>query len=150
MSMRKIELGVDVEASAEHTWAALVDWKGQEAWMPATRVDVVGGGPGHGVGERIVAYTGIGRVAVADRMTITAWDPPRRAEVAKTGRLLKGGAFFEVRPLGPDRARVTWTEALTPPFGAPGRALGPFLSVGTRAVIGLALRRFARHAASTR
>lgn len=59
-------------------------------------------------------------------------------------RVLQGTAWFELRPLGEGRAQLVWREALTLPFGAVGRLLGPFLSVGTRAVIALALRRFAR------
>ena len=38
----------------------------------------------------------------------------------------------------------TGEEALVQPFGAAGRLLSPFLSVGTRVVIGLALRRYAK------
>ncbi len=144
--MREIELSVDIELPAEQVWACLVDWRRQGDWMPATKVEVIGGGAGHGEGERIVAWTGRRPLAVADRMTITEWDPPRRAAVVKTGRMLKGAAAFEVHSLGEGRARVVWCEALTPPFGAPGRLLGPLLSVGTRVVIGVALRRFARWA----
>lgn len=142
--MREIELSVEVDLPAERVWAGLVDWPRQGDWMPATKVEVVGGGAGHGVGQRIVAWTGFRPLAIADRMTVTEWDPPRRAAVTKTGRMLQGDAWFEVRPLGPDRCRVLWCEALVPPFGRAGRVLSPFLSVGTRVVIGLALRRFGR------
>lgn len=142
--MREIELSVEIDLPAEQVWAGLVDWERQGDWMPATKVEILGGGAGHGEGERIVAWTGLRPFAVADRMTITEWAPPRRAAVVKTGRVLKGAAWFEVRPLGAGGCRVVWCEALTPPFGALGRLLGPFLSVGTRVVIGLALRRFAR------
>lgn len=142
--MREIELSVEVDLPAGRVWAGLVDWARQSEWMPGTTVEVVGGGDGHAPGERIVAWTGIRPLAVADRMTITEWDPPRRAAVVKTGRVLRGAASFEVRALSETRSRVLWCEALVPPFGPPGRLLSPFLTVGTRAVIGLALRRFAR------
>ncbi|MBA3744854.1 SRPBCC family protein [Sporichthya sp.] len=144
--MRPIELSVDIDLPADRVWAGLVDWPSHAAWMPLTKVEVVGGGAGRGEGERIIGWTGFRPLAIADRMTITAWDPPRRLDVVKTGRMLKGTAWFEVQPLGADRSRVRWCEALVPPFGAPGRLLTPFLSIGTRVVIGLALRRFARYA----
>lgn len=144
--MRPIELSVDIELAADRVWAGLVDWPSHAGWMPLTKVEVVGGGAGHGQGERIIGWTGFRPLAIADRMTITAWDPPRRLDVVKTGRMLKGTAWFEVQSLGADRSRVRWCEELVPPFGAPGRLLSPFLSIGTRVVIGLALRRFARYA----
>jgi hypothetical protein len=112
--------------------------------MPLTKVQVVGGGAGQGNGERIVARTGLGPLGVADCMTITEWDPPRRLSVDHTGRMIKGTAWFEVQPLAANRTRVVWCEDLVPPFGPVGRVLAPFLSVGTRVVIGLALRRYAR------
>jgi hypothetical protein len=143
--VRPIELSVEIDRPATQVWAGLVDWPAQGAWMPMTKVEVVGGGPGHGLGERIVAWTGVRPLAVADRMTISEWDPPRRLTVTKTGRVLQGSAWFEVVALSEGRSRLTWCEDLTPPFGAAGRVLSPFLSVGTRAVIGLALRRYARY-----
>jgi hypothetical protein len=142
--MRPIELTVTVDHPAERVWAGLVDWPTHAAWMPLTTVQVVGGGPGQGLGERIVATTGIGPLGVADRMTITEWSPPRRLAVDHTGRLIRGTAWFELQPIGADRTRIVWCEALVPPFGALGRVFSPFLSIGTRAVIGLALRRYRR------
>ncbi|MGQ0630111.1 MAG: SRPBCC family protein [Sporichthyaceae bacterium] len=142
--MRDIELSVDIDRGADEVWAGLVDWPSQGQWMPATTVHVVGGGPGHGVGAQIVAYTGLRPLRVADRMTVTEWDPPRRCTVLKTGRVMKGSAAFEVRELSPTRSQVRWRESLIPPFGVAGKVLAPGLSVGTRLVIGLALRRFAR------
>jgi len=142
--MRPIELTVEIDHPADRVWAGLVDWPTHAAWMPLTKVEVVGGGAGHGEGERIVAWTGFRPLAVADRMTITEWAPPRRLAVLKTGRLLKGTAWFEVHPLDERRSRLVWCEDLVPPFGAAGRLLAPFLALGTRAVIGLALRRYAR------
>src|SRR5262249_6189059 len=142
--MRPIELAVEIDHPAEAVWAGLVDWSTHPAWMPLTSVEVVGGGAGHGKGERIVARTGIGPLAVAHSMTIREWAPPRRLTVEHTGRMIKGSASFEVQPLGEARTRVVWCEDLVAPFGAAGRLLAPVLSVSTRAMIGVALRRYAR------
>lgn len=143
--MRPIELSVEIDRPADEVWAGLIDWPSHAAWMPLTKVEVVGGGAGHGDGERIIGWTGFRPLAIADRMTITEWAPPQRLAVIKTGRMLKGSAWFEVHPLGATSSRVVWCEALVAPFGTPGKVLTPFLSIGTRAVIGLALRRYRRY-----
>ena len=136
--------GVDVALPAQAVWAAAVDWERQGRWLPLTKVQIVSAGPGGGLGTRIVARTGFGPLAVADRMTVTQWDPPRRATVAKTGRVMRGSAWFEVHPLGPDRSRLVWGEVLTPPpLGPLARPVGVLLELGTRAFFHLALRRFA-------
>jgi carbon monoxide dehydrogenase subunit G len=139
--MRELVFEVDVRGSQQQVWDALVDWERQSTWMPLTRLEVLTGGPG--LGTRIVARTGVGRLGVADRMTVTAWDPPRSATVTKTGRVLRGSAAFEVVPVSAGRSRVVWREALEVPFGRLGRPLGPLLSLGTRAFFAYSLRRFA-------
>jgi carbon monoxide dehydrogenase subunit G len=142
---QEMVFGVDVPAPAAQVWAAVVDWEQQGRWLPLTRVEVVEPGPGGGLGTKLVARTGLGRLAVADRMTVTEWEPPRRARVTKTGRVLRGSAWFEVRPLGEAACRLVWGEALTPPpVGPLSRPAGLVLGLGTRAFFAVALRRFAR------
>jgi carbon monoxide dehydrogenase subunit G len=140
--VRELVFGIEVRGSQQAVWDALVDWERQGTWMPLTRLEVLDGGTG--LGTRIVARTGVGPVGVADRMTVTAWDPPRSATVVKTGRVLRGSAAFEVRPVSEHVSRVVWHEALEVPFGRWGRPLGPLLAVGTKVFFGSALRRFAR------
>ncbi len=82
-------------------------------------------------------------------MTVTAWQPPLRATVTKTGRVLRGAASFEVLPRPGGTSRVVWTEALEVPFGRFGRPLGPLLALGTRVFFAIALRRFAAGVAET-
>lgn len=139
--MREMVFGIDVRGSQQAVWDALVDWERQGTWMPLTRLEVLDGGPG--LGTRIVARTGLGPLGVADRMTVTAWDPPRAATVTKTGRVMRGSAAFEVLPVSAGESRVVWREALEVPFGVWGRPLGPLLALGTRAFFSYALRRFA-------
>lgn len=142
--MREMVFGVDVAAPAQAVWDAVVDWERQGRWLPLTRVEVEEAGPGRGLGTRIVAWTGLGPLVVADRMTVTQWDPPRRATVTKTGRVLRGSAWFEVRPLSAQRSRLVWGEALEPPpLGVLGGPAGAVLALGTRAFFAVALRRFA-------
>lgn len=140
---------VDVDAPPERVWAALTDWTRQDEWMLLTDVSTVGGAA-HGVGGRLVARTGLpwrrGRhLGLVDTMVITEWDPPRRAVVQHTGRVVRGPGIFEITARG-ERATLVWTERLWLPFGLLGR-LGwllarPFAVAGIR----YSLRRFAAFA----
>src|SRR3954449_11677498 len=150
---------VDVDATVEQAWAAVTDWPAQAAWMPMTRVDVVGdagnglggrvpalGGLGrvdvvgdaaNGLGARPRAVSGLGRIAVVDEMEIDRWEPPHRCDVRHDGRVVRGRGVFLVEPIGADRARVTWEEHLD---GFAARAGAP---VGRR-ILRLALQRFTK------
>jgi uncharacterized protein YndB with AHSA1/START domain len=132
---------IDIAADAERVWRLLTDWPAQGEWMLATSVEA--SGP-QGVGQRIVAVTGIAGRGLTDEMVVTAWDPPRLAEVMHVGRVLRGPGIFEVAPTGPDRCRLIWREELELPFGRLGqwgwRVARPVAAGGVRA----SLRRFAR------
>lgn len=142
---------IDVDAPPERVWAALTAWTRQGEWMLATDVETVGG-PAQGVGGRLAARTGVPlpggrRLGVLDTMVITEWEPPRRAVVQHTGRVVRGPGIFEVRRRG-EHATVVWTERLQLPLGPLGR-LGwplarPLVAAGLRA----SLRRFSRFVAS--
>src|SRR4051795_13249410 len=127
---------VDVDATAEQAWTAVTDWRAQAAWMPMTRVDVVGDA-GNGMGTRLRAVSGLGPVAVVDEMEIDRWEPPHRCDVRHDGRVVRGRGVFLVEPIGAGRARVTWEEHLD---GFAARAGAP---VGRR-VLRFALERFAK------
>ncbi len=130
-------------APADVVWHVLTDWPAQSAWMPLTRVRVLGLGDGREVGARLEAWTGVGRAGFLDTMVVTAWDPPRRCEVLHTGRLVRGPGVFSVRAIGADAAEVRWEEQLDLPLGAAGRAGWPVLRPAVRFGLGVALRRFA-------
>jgi carbon monoxide dehydrogenase subunit G len=141
---------VEIDAPPERVWAALTDWEAQGEWMLATDVETVGG-PAQGLHGRLAARTGIplpnGRhLGVLDTMIITRWDPPRRAEVQHTGRLIRGPGIFEIEPRGAGSTLV-WTERLYLPYGYLG-VVGWFL-VRPFALFGIrrSLRRFAAVAA---
>jgi hypothetical protein len=141
----ELSLSVVVDAPAEAVWAAVVDWDAQGDWIPLTRVRAVDG-TGHRVGDRLEAFTGIGRLGFLDSMRITHWDPPHRCEVRHTGRVVRGCGAFEVEALGDRSARLVWTEWLELPCGALGAAgwllVRPFAAAGVRR----ALVRFGRWA----
>src|SRR4051812_49982755 len=127
---------VDVDATVDQAWRAVTDWPAQAAWMPLTRVDVVGDA-GNGLGARLRAVSGLGPLAVVDEMEIDRWEPPYRCDVRHDGRVVRGRGVFLVEPIGVDRARVTWEEHLD---GFAVRAGAP---VGRR-ILRLALQRFAK------
>jgi hypothetical protein len=144
-----LALSVDVDAPAEQTWAAAVDWATQADWMLGTRVRTTRQG-GSGVGARLEAFTGVGRVGFLDPMEITLWQPPRACHVVHLGQVVRGTGTFEVEPRGEDRSRFSWREDIDLPLGRLGRAgwvlVRPFFVYGVK----LSLRRFARRVGSTR
>ena len=143
--MAELVVRQEVPASAERTWEALTDWSVHDKWMILTRAE----------GERaeggaIRAFTGIGRVGFLDTMTITVWEPPRRAVVRHTGRVVRGSGSFEVQPLGADRSRVVWSEWVQLPFGLLGRLGWPLARIVLHALVQVSLRRLARYVVTAR
>jgi hypothetical protein len=147
--MAVLALSVDVDAPAEATWAAAVDWARQGEWMLGTRVTPKDGA-GQGVGGRLEAFSGIGPIGFLDPMEITLWQPPRACHLVHTGRVVRGTGAFEVEPRGDARSRFHWREDLDLPLGLIGRIgwllVGPLFAYGVR----LSLRRFAAGVASGR
>jgi len=130
----------DVNAPAERVWSALVDWDRHDAWMLLTRAT-----GGAAVGESIEAFTGIGRFGFLDRMTIVVWEPPHRAVVRHTGRVVRGSGAFEVRELSAGRSTVVWSEWVDLPLGVLGRAGWPLVRPLLRVGVSFSLRRLARY-----
>jgi hypothetical protein len=139
---RHVELDVLVSAPADRVFAALVDWESQGEWMLGTSVR--SDGAAHGVGGRLHAFTGVGRVGFTDPMVITQWDPPRTVRVRHTGSVVRGDGVFEVRPAGPGSSRFIWREDLDLPLGALGRFGFALLRPAFVAGVARSLRTFAR------
>ncbi len=143
--MPEVVESVEVAAPPGQVWAALVDWDRQGEWMLLTDVEVTGGDP-QAVGGRLVARTGLPlrarRRGLLDTFVITEWDPPRRAVVQHTGRIVRGPGTFEVTPRGAG-SLVTWTEQLWLPFGLLGQVGWPLVKPAAGAGVRLSLKRFA-------
>jgi hypothetical protein len=139
--MSRVALHADAVSSAapDRVFALLTDWPRHAEWMPFTRAE-----GGHGAGADLVAWTGLGPIGFHDHMIITGWLPGRKVTVEHTGKIVRGGAFFEVTPLPEGGCRIRWMEGIDLPLGPLGRigwlAAGPVF----RAFLGLALRRLAR------
>jgi hypothetical protein len=127
----EISLAVEIDATPETVWDALVDWSRQGEWMLLTRVS-----GGEGLGAGIEAFTGIGPVGFLDTMIVSQWQPPVRCVVVHTGRVVRGSAAFEVEPLPGGRSRFVWSEWLVLPFGVYGelafRIVRPVVVAGIR------------------
>ena len=136
-------LDVVIDATPERVFAAITDWPGQGEWMVGTRVRAVEP-PGQGVGARLEAFTGVGRLGFLDTMTVTAWDPPRRVDVLHTGDVVRGTGTFEVLALPGGRSRFVWAEQIEVPGGAAGRAGWVLARPAFRYGVQRSLRTFAR------
>jgi uncharacterized protein YndB with AHSA1/START domain len=130
----------EVDAPVEKVWDALTDWEAHDRWMLFTRAQ-----GGRAEGETISAFTGIGGLGFVDTMTITVWEPPHRAVVRHTGRVVRGSGAFEVEAVSAGRSRVVWSEWVDLPFGLLGRLGWPLGRPVLRAVVQLSLRRLARY-----
>ena len=117
------EVALDVPADV--AWNYVTDWPRQGEWVPHTRVEHVDpADPAVGLGGRLRAWTGLGRVGFWDPMTITSWerraDGGGRCEVLHTGNVVRGEGEFEVVGEGDGRSRFLWSELAVVPFGALG------------------------------
>jgi hypothetical protein len=113
-----VEVCVPVNASAQDTWARLVDWESEGDWMIATKVS---GAATHGVGDVLSARTGLGPIGFVDAMEVVAWDPPSSCVVEHQGRVVRGLGTFVVAPTGQSTSTLTWSEDLLLPLGVAGR-----------------------------
>jgi uncharacterized protein YndB with AHSA1/START domain len=136
--MPEITLSVDVDAPPQAVWDALVDWDRQGEWMFMTEAH-----GGHGRGEQLTAYTGRRPLGFLDTMTITDWQPLRRAEVLHTGKVVRGSAAFEIEELPGGRTRFIWTEWLVLPLGLVGEIGFRVARPVVVAAIAHSLRKFA-------
>lgn len=152
--MARFSVSVRVPADAGRTWAALTDWPSHGDWIPATTVRVTSERP-DGVGASFATRSGIGPLGFDDPMVVTAWQPPAdgragHCAVRKTGRVVLGGAEFDVVPLGPAASLVHWSEDVQVPPVALTRHLGPLVGAVGGLLFRLALGRFARYVAAGR
>ena len=138
--MAELVVEVEVAGPQQRVWDVLTDWDVHDRWMLLTHAR-----GGAGVGEPVEAFTGVGRVGFLDTMEIVVWEPPERAVVRHTGRVVRGSGAFEVRALGADRSRVVWSEWVELPLGLLGRLGWPLVRPLLRAGVAFSLRRLARY-----
>ena len=131
----------DLPFPADDVFAALIDWPGHATWVPMTRVEVLAGDGG--TGTRFVATTGLGPLALPDRMIVTALDASAMTvAVEKIGPVLTGTVTLAVTALEPDRSRLTWFEDVRVP-GLPGFLAAP-VAAAARAAFSTSITRMAK------
>jgi len=104
----------DLNLPARAVFDELVDWPGHAEWVPLTRV-VVESGDG-GPGTVFVATSGIGPLALPDRMRVDVLDADAMTvRVTKIGPVLTGVVDLSVTSLGEQRCRLDWLEDIRVP-----------------------------------
>ncbi|TXK40777.1 SRPBCC family protein [Nonomuraea sp. C10] len=126
---------VFVPAPPERVFALVTDWPRHREWMVLTSA--------WEAGDRVEAFTGVGRLGFLDVMTITRWEPPHVVEMRHVGRLVRGDGVIRVRACA-GGSRVIWAERLRPPLGPVGWLLWPVARPVVNALARLSLRRLAR------
>lgn len=102
----------DMGFPADDVFAALVDWASHADWVPLTRVRIEHGDGGPGT--VFVATTGVGVLALPDRMRVEELDNARRSvRITKIGPVLEGNVEIAVEPSGPAASTVNWIEDIT-------------------------------------
>ena len=140
--MTRVVYSVDIAAPAQEVFNAVVDWRGQDRWVPLTTVRA-GRQAGIAVGGEIAAYTGVGPIGFLDTMTITRWDVPHRVDVLHTGNVVKGIGIMTVRPIDAENSRFYWAEDLEVPLGIVGQIGWQLVKTAFAFGIKAALKRFA-------
>ncbi|MFN2543017.1 MAG: SRPBCC family protein [Actinomycetota bacterium] len=109
--MARVVIGVDPAT----LWARLLEWEAQPTWMvDAVAVRVVGEQRA-GVGTTIAVKTKLfGVPALTDTLVVTAWDPPHRLEMERTG-FVRGRGEWRVEPHA-DGGRFGWIEHVSMPI----------------------------------
>ena len=122
-----------IEAPIEKVWASLADWESQGDWMLQTTVEVTSD-IREGVGTKIAAFTGVGKLGVMDHMQVTRWEPPFICDVVHTGKVIKGTGRFQLTAINSYSTRFDWSEEILAPrpvflLIAPGLYVGVRLSL---------------------
>ena len=126
-------------------WDQMIDWPSHAKWIPATRMEV-DSQDFQVEGATFTGYTGFGKLALVDRMAISAieWDDATErgsCEVEKLGPVLEGRAGFVVSPDG-DGSSVEWFERVTVPYLP--KLLAPLVSKASALGFAFGMRRLAK------
>lgn len=114
---------------ADVVFDELIDWKGHANWVPMTRVEILNGDGGPGT--VFVATTGLGPLALPDRMRVDELDPvAMTSRITKIGPVLSGVVDLSVTRTGETTSRLDWVEDIRVP-GVPQFLARP-LAAGAR------------------
>lgn len=92
----------------------LIDWKGHADWVPLTRVEILSGDGGPGT--EFVATSGLGPLALPDRMRVDELDrEAMTVRITKIGPVLTGVVHLSVASTGANTSRLEWIEDIRVP-----------------------------------
>jgi hypothetical protein len=104
----------DLALPASVVFDELVDWRGHATWVPLTRVKVLSGSGGPGT--EFMATSGLGPIALPDRMRVDELDPvAMTVHITKIGPLLSGVVQLSVISTGDNTSRLEWVEDIRVP-----------------------------------
>jgi len=138
MRSNHIAMSLVIDAPIEKVWASLADWESQGDWMLQTTVEVTSE-IREGIGTKIAAFTGIGKVGVMDHMQVTKWEPPFICDVLNTGKIIKGTGRFQLSSIDSETTRFDWSEEILAP-----RALFLIIAPGLYAGVRISLANLSR------
>lgn len=141
--MGTFEVVRTVRADLARTFAVVSDLRAHGDYIPFTTIEH---DPGPiAVGWRFAGRTGVGRLALLDRMEVTRWEPGESFRIDKRGPVLDGWADVHFSVDGDD-TRVVWRERIVLRPRVLGAALGPVLDPANRVFFGRALSAMAARA----
>jgi uncharacterized protein YndB with AHSA1/START domain len=130
-----------LDLPAEAVFEELVDWVGHAAWVPLTRVQIETGDGGPGT--VFVATSGIGPLALPDRMRVDALDrESMTVRVTKIGPVLTGTVDLTVQALDETRSQLDWYEDIRVPV-LPQLLAGP-VAAAARVAFSLSIAKMAK------
>jgi hypothetical protein len=104
----------DLPLPADAVFGELIDWRGHADWVPLTRVTIESGDGGPGT--EFIATSGVGPVALPDRMRVDTLDPvAMTVGITKIGPVLTGVVRLSVTSTGARTSRLVWVEDITVP-----------------------------------
>lgn len=104
----------DLQLPAGVVFDELIDWKGHATWVPLTRVEILSGDGGPGT--EFVATSGVGPLALPDRMRVDELDREAMTVlITKIGPVLTGVVHLSVTATGEQTSRLDWVEDIQVP-----------------------------------
>lgn len=114
MASVKFTVNRDLNLPARAVFDELVDWRGHAKWVPLTKVKVLKGDGGPGT--EFIATSGIGPLALPDRMRVDELDAEAMTvRVSKIGPVLTGVVHLSVTATGEGASRLDWVEDILVP-----------------------------------
>ena len=131
--MARVHVAVEIDADVSRVWDAVEPIEDHVQWRAdavAIRFETE---HRRGAGTAFVCDTRIGPIRLADRMTVTAWEPPAVMGVRHEG-LVSGTGHFTLTPIDLGRRTLfEWNEVLSFPWwlaGSFGAAIAARLVLG--------------------